>query len=51
MGASHIPKKGMRADYSLQEDQMLYDYLYPYEQEEGTPVSGNRIYKALAQKV
>lgn len=51
MGASHIPTKGKRTDYSLQDDQIVYDYLYPYEQGQGMPISGNRIYKALSQKV
>lgn len=51
MGASHIPKKGTRTDYSLQEDQIIYDYLYPYELEENAPISGSKIYQELAQKV
>lgn len=51
MGASHIPTKGKRTDFSLQDDQIVYDYLYPYEQGQGMPISGNRIYKALSQKV
>lgn len=51
MGASHIPKKGTRTDYSLQEDQILFDWLYPFEQMPDSPISGNRIYQMLAEKV
>lgn len=50
MGASHIPKKRTRRDYSLKEDQILYDYLYPYEQAENAPISGQVIYQQLAEK-
>lgn len=51
MGASHIPKKGTRTDYSLQEDKILFDWLYPFEQRPNSPISGNRIYQMLAEKV
>lgn len=50
MGASNIPKKGTRNDFTLEEDQLLWDYLEPYE-EAGAPTSGNKVFQELAQKV
>lgn len=50
MGASNIPKTGTRSEYSLKEDQFLWDYLEPYEKE-GAPTSGNKLYQELAKKV
>lgn len=51
MGATQIPKKGTRSDYSLKDDQVLYDWLYPFEQRPGAPISGNKIYQELERRV
>ncbi|KAJ6028538.1 hypothetical protein N7540_004114 [Penicillium herquei] len=50
VGASHIPQKRTRSDYTLQDDQILFDYLHPYELEVDAPIGGNNIYKVLAEK-
>ncbi|KAJ5105657.1 Rap1 - C-terminal [Penicillium alfredii] len=48
MGASHIPRKGTRFDYSLRDDQILFDWLHPLEKEKGAPINGNKIYQEIA---
>ncbi|KAJ5721651.1 uncharacterized protein N7483_009585 [Penicillium malachiteum] len=50
MGASHIPQKRTRTEFTLKDDQILFDYLNPYELVENAPISGHRIYQALAEK-
>lgn len=50
MGASHIPRKATRTEFSLKDDQTVYDWLRPLELE-GAPVSGTKIYQDLAEKV
>ncbi|KAJ5595105.1 uncharacterized protein N7459_001313 [Penicillium hispanicum] len=50
MGATQIPKKGTRSDYSLKDDQIVYDWVYPFEQEPGAPISGNKIYQLLERQ-
>jgi len=51
MGASHIPKKGTRTDFSLEDDQILYDWLHPAEKVVGAPINGNKIYQELEKRV
>lgn len=51
VGASHIPHKKTRSEYTLNDDQILFDWLYPYEQAGDAPVNGNKIYMELAEKV
>lgn len=51
VGASHIPRRGTRCEYTLADDQILFDWLYHYEQDKDAPVSGNKIYKNIAEKV
>ncbi|OKO98294.1 hypothetical protein PENSUB_9392 [Penicillium subrubescens] len=50
MGASNIPTKRTRRSYTLQDDQIVFDWLYPWEQSKGAPTHGNRIYKDLAER-
>ncbi|KAJ5525535.1 hypothetical protein N7494_012185 [Penicillium frequentans] len=50
VGASHIPRKTTRTEYTLKDDQILFDWLHPYELEGNAPTSGNSIYKELAEK-
>ncbi|KAJ5671804.1 hypothetical protein N7507_000931 [Penicillium longicatenatum] len=49
VGASNIPKKTTRLEYTLKDDQILFDWVHPYELD-NAGVSGNSIYKALAEK-
>lgn len=51
VGASHIPRKTTRTEYTLKDDQILFDWLHPYELEGNAPTSGNSIYKELAEQV
>lgn len=51
MGASNLPKKGTRSAYTLEDDQLIYDFLYPFEQEKNAPVFGNKIYQLLERRV
>ena len=51
VGASHIPTKGTRSEYSLSDDQILYDWVHVYVQQGNAAVSGNSIYKELAAQV
>ncbi|KAJ6095756.1 hypothetical protein N7486_006502 [Penicillium sp. IBT 16267x] len=50
VGASHIPRKTTRSEYTLKDDQILFDWLHPYELEGNAPIMGNNIYKALAEQ-
>ncbi|KAJ5984001.1 hypothetical protein N7481_006100 [Penicillium waksmanii] len=50
MGASNIPKRGTKSVYTLEDDQLLYDFLYPFEQEENAPIHGNKIYQLLERR-
>lgn len=51
MGASNIPKRRTKSVYTLEDDQLLYDFLYPFEQQENAPVHGNKIYQLLERRV
>ncbi|KAJ5634488.1 hypothetical protein N7528_002330 [Penicillium herquei] len=50
VGASHIPQKRTRSEFTLKDDQLLFDYLHHYELIEDAPIHGNNIYKALGEK-
>ncbi|EPS33933.1 hypothetical protein PDE_08895 [Penicillium oxalicum 114-2] len=50
MGASNIPAKSTRRSYSLEDDRIVFDWLYPLEQAKGAPTHGNNIYKQLAAR-
>jgi telomeric repeat-binding factor 2-interacting protein 1 len=51
MGASNIPKRGTKSIYTLEDDQLLYDFLYPFEKEDNAPIHGNKIYQLLERRV
>lgn len=51
VGASHIPRKTTRTEYTLKDDQILFDWLHPYELDGNAPISGYSIYKELADQV
>ncbi|KKK15839.1 hypothetical protein ARAM_004543 [Aspergillus rambellii] len=50
VGATHIPSRGHRLPYTMQEDQILWDWMQPYENDKSAPISGNKIYQDLAEK-
>jgi len=51
MGASNVPKKGTRSIYTLEDDQLLYDFLQPFENEPNAPIHGNKIYQLFERRV
>lgn len=51
MGATNIPRKGTRTDYTLREDQIAWDFLQELEKIPGAPTSGTKIFQKLAEKV
>lgn len=50
VGARDIPTRHHRVSYTLEDDQILWDWLQPYEAV-GAGVSGRIIYQQLAQQV
>ncbi|RHZ62131.1 putative transcription factor Rap1 [Aspergillus thermomutatus] len=50
VGATHIATRAHKVAYSLQDDQLLWDWLQPYEKDPRAPISGNLIYKQLAEQ-
>ncbi|KAL3464027.1 TRF2-interacting telomeric protein/Rap1 C terminal domain-containing protein [Aspergillus heterothallicus] len=50
VGATNIPTKGHRTPYTLEDDQILWDYMQPFEEDPTAPVSGNKLYQDLAAK-
>jgi telomeric repeat-binding factor 2-interacting protein 1 len=51
MGASNIPTKSTRSFYTLKEDQLLFDWVEAYGQEQTVPIQGNKIYQDLGELV
>ena len=51
MGATNIPRSSKRNEYTLEDDQILWDYMYPFEQLNGAPIQGQKIYQEIAEKV
>ncbi|KAL4785234.1 TRF2-interacting telomeric protein/Rap1 C terminal domain-containing protein [Aspergillus varians] len=47
VGATHIPTKSHRLAYTIEDDQILYDYMQPFERDPKATVSGNKIYQEL----
>lgn len=50
VGAYGIPSRSHRIPFTLEDDQLLWDYMQPLE-EAGRNVSGNVFYQQLAEKV
>ncbi|KAH8705035.1 TRF2-interacting telomeric protein/Rap1 C terminal domain-containing protein [Talaromyces proteolyticus] len=48
VGAYDIPSRGHRIAYNLQDDQILWDWMQPYE-DRGEQIAGNVIYQRLAE--
>lgn len=51
MGASNIPTKSTRSFFTLEEDQIVFDWVEHLGQEPGAPVQGNKIYQDLSELV
>ena len=49
-GTTWLPQ-GRRREFTLQDDQLLWDYMHPYEQVEGFPIKGRKVYEQIALKV
>ncbi|KAL4955315.1 TRF2-interacting telomeric protein/Rap1 C terminal domain-containing protein [Aspergillus filifer] len=50
VGATHIPTKGQRSSYTIEEDQILYDYMQLLERDQRVSIQGNKIYQEFAEK-
>jgi len=50
VGASGVPTRRHKVHYTLEDDQILWDWMQPYEKS-GAPIMGNKIYEMLAEKV
>jgi telomeric repeat-binding factor 2-interacting protein 1 len=50
VGAVGIPARSSRTAFTLQDDQILWDWVQPYEKR-GDQISGNLIYQQLAEQV
>ncbi|EAW06482.1 putative transcription factor Rap1 [Aspergillus clavatus NRRL 1] len=50
VGATHIPNRAHKVPYTISDDQMLFDWLQPLEKNPRAAVSGNVIYKEIAEK-
>ncbi|OKL56350.1 hypothetical protein UA08_08534 [Talaromyces atroroseus] len=49
VGAPTVPARGSRVPYTLQDDQILWDWLQPYEKRKDQ-IAGNLIYQELAHQ-
>ncbi|KAI1908825.1 hypothetical protein LOZ61_005344 [Ophidiomyces ophidiicola] len=49
VGSISTPSKKQRAGFSAKDDQILYDWVKPFEQQ-GGPIRGNKIYQQLEQQ-
>ncbi|KAA8644317.1 putative transcription factor Rap1 [Aspergillus tanneri] len=50
VGATNIPRRGHKIPFSLEDDQILWDWMQPHENNKSAPISGNRFYQELAEK-
>lgn len=50
VGAHNIPSRSRRTAFTLEDDQLLWDFLHPYEMR-GEQISGNLIYRQLENQV
>lgn len=51
VGATYIPSRGIKVIYSMEDDQLLWDYVQQFEGKTGVAISGNKIYQDLAARV
>ncbi|KAL2857976.1 TRF2-interacting telomeric protein/Rap1 C terminal domain-containing protein [Aspergillus pseudoustus] len=50
VGATNIPTRGHRLAYTLEDDQILWDYMQPFEIDPTAPIRGNKLYQDFAAK-
>lgn len=50
-GATNIPRRNHRLPYTLQDDQLLWDYMQKFERDESAMINGRRIYQEFADMV
>ncbi|KAI9372877.1 TRF2-interacting telomeric protein/Rap1 C terminal domain-containing protein [Aspergillus egyptiacus] len=50
VGATNIQPRAHRRAYTIEDDQILWDYMQPYERDPSARIQGNRIYQELAAK-
>ncbi|PWY78282.1 hypothetical protein BO70DRAFT_317087 [Aspergillus heteromorphus CBS 117.55] len=48
VGATYIPTRGHKVPYTLQDDQLLWDWMEPFERDPRASIKGNKIYQELA---
>lgn len=51
VGATDIPSRSHKRAYTIEDDQILWDWMQPYEHQKTAPISGNMIYQDLAARV
>ena len=51
MGATNIPKRGTRRGYTLEDDQILWDWVEGCAREQNLPRFGEKVYKLLEREV
>ncbi|PWY91918.1 hypothetical protein BO94DRAFT_617613 [Aspergillus sclerotioniger CBS 115572] len=50
VGATNIPTRGHKVYYTLEDDQLLWDWMQRYEQNPKASIRGNKIYQELEAK-
>lgn len=50
-GATHIPRRNTRLPYTLQDDQLLWDYMQVFEKDERAMINGRIIYQEFSDIV
>ncbi|PLN81932.1 hypothetical protein BDW42DRAFT_86204 [Aspergillus taichungensis] len=50
VGATNIPSRSHKRAYTIEDDQILWDWMQPHEQQGTAPISGNLIYQDLAAR-
>ncbi|KAI2874760.1 hypothetical protein CBS63078_11050 [Aspergillus niger] len=50
VGATNIPTRGHKIPYTLEDDQLLWDWMQPHERNPKASIRGNKIYQELAEK-
>ncbi|KAL2822000.1 TRF2-interacting telomeric protein/Rap1 C terminal domain-containing protein [Aspergillus granulosus] len=51
VGATNIPTRRHRLAYTLEDDQILWDYMQQFEKDPAAPIRGNKFYQDLAAKI
>jgi telomeric repeat-binding factor 2-interacting protein 1 len=51
VGATNIPARKHRSTYTPGDDQLIFDYMQPFERDPKASISGNKIYQEFAAQV